>query len=271
MIHQAARRRKERLFIFIAPLLAISLSLWSPLIPSYAGENQTISHKRDWQPPRFSERQEARKQMVRDQISSRGLDVPEPLANRVLDAMRHVPRHLFVPKQYRDAAYADQPLPIGSGQTISQPYIVALMTAKLNIEPGDRVLEIGTGSGYQAAVLSEITPHVFSVEILKPLARKAKQRLTELGYEVVTVRTGDGYYGFEEHAPFDGIIVTCAAGHIPPPLLKQLKKGGTMVVPIGGAFEVQRLTLVTKDEDGEIRTKALMPVRFVPMTGEISP
>jgi protein-L-isoaspartate(D-aspartate) O-methyltransferase len=185
--------------------------------------------------------------------------------------MGHVPRHLFVPEQYRNAAYADRPLPIGSGQTISQPYIVALMTAKLNIKPGDKVLEIGTGSGYQAAVLSEITPHVFSVEILEPLARKAKRRLSELGYDVITVRIGDGYYGFKEHAPFDGIIVTCAAGHIPPPLLNQLKKGGTMVVPIGGVFEVQRLTLVTKDEQGEITTKALMPVRFVPMTGKIGP
>ncbi|MDZ7759243.1 MAG: protein-L-isoaspartate(D-aspartate) O-methyltransferase [Desulfovermiculus sp.] len=209
--------------------------------------------------------------MVENQIVPRGLDVPESIAQRVFDAMRHVPRHLFVPDQYQSAAYADRPLPIGSGQTISQPYIVALMTARLNIQPGDKVLEIGTGSGYQAAVLSEITPHVFSVEILEPLAEKARKRLSELGYEVITVRTGDGYYGFEEHVPFDGIIVTCAAGHIPPPLLKQLKKGGTMVVPIGGAFEVQRLTLVTKDEHGEIHTKALMPVRFVPMTGQISP
>ncbi|MFW5971650.1 MAG: protein-L-isoaspartate(D-aspartate) O-methyltransferase [Desulfovermiculus sp.] len=234
------------------------------------GKSQGGNQTSDWQPPRFSERQEARERMVQNQIVERGLDTPDSASKRVYDAMRHVPRHLFVSEQQRNAAYADRPLPIDSGQTISQPYIVALMTAKLSLEPGDKVLEIGTGSGYQAAVLSEITPYVYSVEILKPLAEKAKKRLSELGYDVVTVRTGDGYYGFEEHAPFDGIIVTCAAGHIPPPLLKQLKKGGTMVVPIGGAFEVQRLTLVTKDEDGEIRTKALMPVRFVPMTGEMS-
>ena len=252
-------------------ILILNLGLFSPLMASSAQEGQKVSQGTDWQPPRFSQGREARERMVEEQIAPRGLDVPEAIAQRVLRAMGHVPRHLFVPEQYRNAAYADRPLPIGSGQTISQPYIVALMTAKLNIQPGDKVLEIGTGSGYQAAVLSEITPHVFSVEILQPLARKAKRRLSELGYDVVTVRTGDGYYGFKEHAPFDGIIVTCAAGHIPPPLLNQLKKGGTMVVPIGGVFEVQRLTLVTKDEQGEITTKALMPVRFVPMTGKIGP
>ncbi len=255
-------------------LLAVCMGfiLSGPDLPmASAGKSRDANPAGDWQPPRFSERQEARERMVQNQIVQRGLDVPDPVAKRVYDAMRHVPRHLFVSEQQRNAAYADRPLPIGSGQTISQPHIVALMTAKLKTKPGDKVLEIGTGSGYQAAVLSEITPHVFSVEILKPLAEKAKKRLSELGYDVITVRTGDGYYGFEEHAPFDGIIVTCAAGHIPPPLLKQLKKGGTMIVPIGGAFEVQRLTLVTKDEDGEIHTKALMPVRFVPMTGEISP
>ncbi len=215
-----------------------------------------------WERPRFDERRAERHRMVAGQIAARGVEDED-----VLDAMRHVPRHRFVPENVRDSAYRDRPLPIGHGQTISQPYIVAYMTEVLQVEPGDRVLEIGTGSGYQAAVLSELTPHVFTIEIIEELATQASERFERLGYDTIEARHADGYYGWPEHAPFDAIIVTAAAGHVPPPLVKQLKPGGRMVIPVGGVFEVQHLVLVTRDEAGELRTRTLMPVRFVPMTG----
>ncbi len=201
-----------------------------------------------------------REKMIAEQIESRG--VKDKL---VLDAMQKVPRHLFVPQGYIDLAYTDGPLPIGEGQTISQPYIVALMTELLGLKGREKVLEIGTGSGYQAAVLAEITSQVYSIEIIPSLAETARERLEEMGYKNVTVRCGDGYIGWEEHAPFDGIIVTAAPVHIPQPLIDQLKVGGKLVIPVGDFF--QELIVVTKTKEG-IEKESTIPVRFVPMTGE---
>ncbi len=191
---------------------------------------------------------------------------PRILDPQVLDAMRRVPRHAFVPADVQHLAYADRPLPIGHGQTISQPYIVALMTALLRLKPGSKALEIGTGSGYQAAVLAELGHRVHTVEIVPALAEGAAARLVAAGYRGVEVRRGDGYFGWPEAAPFDGIVVTAAAPQIPPPLLEQLKRDGRMVIPIGTAFLVQQLLLVEKLADGTIRTEALLPVAFVPFT-----
>jgi len=188
----------------------------------------------------------------------------------VLEAMARVPRHKFVPEDEKRYAYRDGPLPIGYGQTISQPYIVAEMTRQLNLAADSKVLEVGTGSGYQAAVLAEITPHVWTIEIIKPLAESAAERLEKLGYTNVEVRHGDGYYGWEEEAPFDAIIVTAAAGQIPPPLLSQLTAGGRMVIPVGGPFSTQTLVLVEKAADGTVTSRELMGVRFVPLTREKS-
>lgn len=184
---------------------------------------------------------------------------------KVIAAMRAVQRHEFVPGRYRDAAYEDHPLPIGMDQTISQPFVVAYMTEMLKLRGGDKVLEIGTGSGYQAAVLAEIADTVYTIEILEPLAHTAEKTLKRLGYENIFVKVGDGYQGWPEHAPFDAIIVTAAPGHIPPPLVEQLKVGGRMVIPVGKWS--QRLILITKDKDG-VTKKMDLPVRFVPMTGE---
>lgn len=217
----------------------------------------------DWTPPAFSERQDERDEMVEQQLIPR--DITD---DQVVEAMRSVPRHLLV-EQNRRLAYADNPLPIGHGQTISQPYIVAYMTQILELQPGDKVLEIGTGSGYQAAVLSHITPHVYSIEIIEELGNRAWEDLEELGYiPPIEIKTGDGYYGWEEHAPFDAIIVTAAAGHIPSPLVQQLKPGGIIVIPIGGPYQTQTLMKVMKSESGDITSESLVPVRFVPMTGE---
>jgi protein-L-isoaspartate(D-aspartate) O-methyltransferase len=187
---------------------------------------------------------------------------------RVLQAMATVPRHVLVPEALRSAAYENRPLPIGHGQTISQPYIVALMTDLLTLQPGERVLEIGTGSGYQAAVLAELGMQVYSIEIIEPLGELARTNLARLGYDDVEVRIGDGYYGWEEQAPFDAIIVTAAASHIPPPLIRQLRPGGHMIIPVGSRFLVQQLVLVDKDEDEEVTTRQVLPVRFVPLTGD---
>ena len=203
-----------------------------------------------------------RARMVETQIVSRGVRDP-----RVLEAMRKVPRHLFVAPPERAHGYEDHPLPIGGSQTISQPYIVALMTELLALPPKARVLEIGTGSGYQSAVLSEIADEVYSIEILPDLADAAASKLKELGYANVTVRAGDGYRGWPEHAPFDGIIVTAAPEKIPEPLVEQLAPGGRMVIPVGGFF--QELKVFTREPDGTVSEKAIIPVRFVPMTGEI--
>jgi protein-L-isoaspartate(D-aspartate) O-methyltransferase len=185
---------------------------------------------------------------------------------RVMNAVRTIPRHLFVPEELRSAAYANRPLPIGHGQTISQPYIVALMTDLLRTKPTDVVLEVGTGSGYQAAVLSPLVKHVHTVEIIEPLARQATARLQSLGYRNVTVRHADGYNGWKEAAPYDAIIVTAAATHIPPPLIQQLKPGGRMIIPIGGPFATQSLMVVEKTAAGKVRTRSVLPVVFVPLT-----
>jgi protein-L-isoaspartate(D-aspartate) O-methyltransferase len=198
--------------------------------------------------------------MVADQIAARGVKDP-----RVLDAMRSVPRHEFVPWTVRDDAYVDSPLPIGSGQTISQPYIVALMTELARPAPADRALEVGTGSGYQAAVLSRLVSRVFSVELVASLAESAAATLRRLGYDNVTVRNGDGYLGWPDEAPFDIILVTAAPEEVPPALLAQLKSGGRLIVPVGRVYDVQDLQLIQKDAAGKLSTRSVIPVRFVPM------
>jgi protein-L-isoaspartate(D-aspartate) O-methyltransferase len=198
--------------------------------------------------------------MVETQIKARGVKDP-----RVLSAMRKVERHRFVPKEFEAAAYEDRPLPIGEGQTISQPYVVALMTEVLELKGEERVLEVGTGSGYQAAVLAEVAQEVYSIEIVEPLASSAKTLLFDLGYRNITVKAGDGYLGWPEKAPFDAIIITCAVDHIPQPLIDQLKEGGRMVVPVGS--HTQDLKKITK-RNGKIESVDLVPVLFVPMTGK---
>ena len=205
---------------------------------------------------------EARKRMVERDL--KGRDIKDP---KVLEIMGRVPRHFFVEPSLKSRAYADHPLPIGEGQTISQPYIVALMTQILKIQPGERVLEIGTGSGYQAAVLAELTDQVYTMEIIETLTQQAAKRLKELGYGRVRVKYGDGYFGWEEAATFDAVIVTCAANHIPPPLIKQLKEGGRLVIPLGSTTYFQNLTLLTK-KMGKTDIQHLLGVAFVPMTGE---
>jgi len=212
--------------------------------------------------PRTPERVDERLAMVAKQIEARGVGDP-----RVLDALRAVPRHWFVPANVAGQAYLDGPLPIAGGQTISQPYIVALMTATLELQPDQRVLEIGTGSGYQAAILSELTAQVFTIEIVPELARTAREVFDRYGYADIRSLQGDGYAGWPEHAPFDAIIVTAAPDHIPPALIEQLKVGGRMVLPKGRAG-YQSLILLTKGEDGRLSQRGLAPVRFVPMTGE---
>ena len=203
-----------------------------------------------------------REKMVADQIVARGVK-----DEKVLWTMRTVPRHKFVLEDLINSAYEDRPLPIGFGQTISQPYIVALMTELLGVGEKDKVLEVGTGSGYQAAVLSGIVKEVYTIEIFEELGTSAGKRLKDLGYHNVKVKVADGYYGWPEGAPFDAIIVTCAATHIPPPLIKQLKEGGTMCIPVGSVFWTQNLMLVKK-ADGKITAKSVLPVRFVPLLGK---
>jgi protein-L-isoaspartate(D-aspartate) O-methyltransferase len=207
---------------------------------------------------------EARLDMVREQIEARGIT-----DERVLAAMRNVPRHLFVPEEWLGDAYADHPLPIGYNQTISQPYVVAWMTELLQLEPGDHVLEVGTGSGYQAAILAEMGVQVYTVEIIEELATSAANRLAEMGYVEssgkVVVGHRDGYLGWEEYAPFDAIVVTCAPDHVPPPLIAQLKEGGRMVLPVGPPGGYQSLFLLTKQE-GQVTSRNMGGVRFVPLT-----
>jgi protein-L-isoaspartate(D-aspartate) O-methyltransferase len=203
-----------------------------------------------------------RQRMMEKDIKGRGIkDV------KVLEVMGRIPRHLFVEESDRSKAYADHPLPIGEGQTISQPYIVALMTEAVKLKSSDRVLEIGTGSGYQAAVLAEIVAEVFTIEIKKSLAESAAQRLKEMGYKNVRVKYGDGYFGWEEAAPFDAILITAAPNHIPPPLIKQLREGGRLIVPLGSTIYYQQLTLARKHQ-GKLFLEQMAPVAFVPMIGE---
>ncbi|MGD8640971.1 MAG: protein-L-isoaspartate(D-aspartate) O-methyltransferase [Gammaproteobacteria bacterium] len=214
---------------------------------------------------------DARQEMVREikgdvQQTSLYLD-KEALDPRVMAAMATVPRHEFVPWAQQRYAYQNRPLPIGHGQTISQPYIVAIMTDLIKPQPKDRVLEIGTGSGYQAAILAQVVKEVYSIEIIKALGETAAPRFKKLGYSNVHARIGDGYYGWPEAAPFDSIVVTAAASHVPPPLIKQLKPGGHMIIPVGSTFLVQHLVLVDKHEDGTVTSRQILPVRFVPLTG----
>jgi protein-L-isoaspartate(D-aspartate) O-methyltransferase len=237
-------------------------------VPGDANESERERDKQEpateVEPTGNDEYAEDRSRMVKTQIRSRDVRDPD-----VLTAMNTVPRHLFVPDHQVPYAYEDRPLPIGYGQTISQPYIVAVMTEELNLQPGkSRALEVGTGSGYQAAVLAQICSEVFSVEIIPELAQSAATTLETLGYSNVQVRNSDGYYGWEENAPYDAIIVTCAASHIPPSLIEQLADGGRLVLPLGSPYSWQTLTIIEKS-DGETKLTYSFPVVFVPMTGEI--
>lgn len=232
---------------FLGFVLAIGTVISTPFFP-LSGENDIYLR--------------LRREMVRNQLKAR--DISD---KSVLEVMAKVPRHLFVSPHYRSQAYEDYPLPIDEGQTISQPYIVALMTQHLNLKKGEKVLEIGTGSGYQAAVLACLTDKVYSIEIREKLANKAAEKLKELNYNHVFVKWGDGYFGWQEQAPFDAIIVTCAANHVPPPLLKQLKEGGRLIIPLGSTLYFQTLTLITKTK-GKPEVRYISGVRFVPMIGE---
>ena len=236
---------KSRTLLIIAAFL-IGLSL--PAQPGFSAPDDTYKPLRE--------------SMVKYQIEGRGIR-----DRAVLDAMNEVPRHLFVPNKLRHRAYNDYPLPIGLGQTISQPYIVAFMTELLQLNGKEKIFELGTGSGYQAAVASRVAKEVFTVEIYSELARSAAKRLKAIDYKNIHVRDGDGYYGWESEAPFDAIIVTAAADHIPPPLIEQLAPGGRLVIPLGGPFSVQQLILVTKDSKGRVMEKPIIPVRFVPLLG----
>lgn len=255
LVKHGARGIRKRPIVFFAALLMVSALSTGPSAGSAASEGDA-----------FSQRLPEREEMVRTQLKGPGRTTITDKA--VLGAMLRVPRHAFVPPSERKYAYWDSPVPIGYGQTISQPYIVALMTQALEIKAGMKVLEVGTGSGYQAAVLAEITPEVWTIEIIKPLFEKARQSLANLGYNTVRTVQADGYYGSGENAPFDRIIVTCAALHVPSPLLEQLKPGGKMVIPVGGGIEVQRLLLITKDEAGRRTSQTLSLVRFVPLIRE---
>lgn len=230
-----------KLFIFCSILIGTAVGVCSSTADPFLAKRQT---------------------MVQRDIKGRGVTDA-----RVLEVMMRIPRHRFVDRRQMGEAYADHPLPIGEGQTISQPYVVALMTEALRLKPTDRVLEIGTGSGYQAAVLSSLVREVYSIEIRKPLADSARKRLTELGYRNVKVGYADGYFGWKEKAPFDAIMVTAAANHIPPPLIKQLKDGGRLILPLGSTIFSQTLTLVTRQGE-KLKVEQLGAVNFVPMAGE---
>ena len=279
----AKKSSVNKVFICLSSFLLFSIIavLNNPMQPAvtFADEGETAKANKEAEPnesekkkvPRpdhnhkaFSERVEEREKMVARQIKARGVDDPN-----VLVSLRTVPRHSFVRHDDLRRAYSDQPLPIGKGQTISQPYIVGYMTDVLELGPESKVLEIGTGSGYQAAVAAEIAREVYTIEIIEALAEKAEERLKELGYGNVFAKAGDGYYGWEEKGPFDAIIITAAAGLMPPPLKEQLKAGGKMILPLGSPYGAQTLVLVTKDEKGRIRSRSLLPVRFVPMTGQV--
>jgi protein-L-isoaspartate(D-aspartate) O-methyltransferase len=230
-----------------------------------AGEIPRPTHNHPAFRNRILERNQMVSRYIQKSFFSKAITDPNVLA-----ALRTVPRHAFVLPEDLHRAYNDYPLHIGFGQTISQPYIVAYMTEALELTGAATVLEVGTGSGYQAAICAEIARRVFSIEIIEPLAKPAAQRLQQLGYINVSVKTGDGYFGWPENAPFDAVIVTAAAGFIPPPLLQQLKPGGRMILPVGSPFGPQMLVLVTKSPDGQVQSKSLLPVSFVPMLGEVT-
>lgn len=238
----------------------IVLLLLLTLLPSFGDANDLDTYH------------QARQQLVREieknvEATRHYID-KERLDGRVMAAMAAVPRHLYVPEAQRHAAYENRPLPIGHGQTISQPYIVALMTDLLEVAPGDKVLEVGTGSGYQAAILAWLGVEVYTIEIVEPLAREAGEKLARLPQgQTVRGRAGDGYYGWEEHGPYQAIIVTAAASHVPPPLIGQLAPGGRMIIPVGSGFQTQQLLVIAKDREGGLITRQILPVRFVPLTG----
>lgn len=239
----------------VLPIVALPLSA-SPRAQEGAQKND----------PYANERRRMVETVRRSFLANAGPHLPERLSDDVADALGATPRHEFTPVSQRRHAYENRPLPIGYGQTISQPYIVALMTDLADVSPAERVLEIGTGSGYQAAILAETGAEVHTIEIVPELGQAAATRLAKLGYGDVETRIGDGYFGWPEAAPFDAIIVTAAANHVPPPLTEQLAPGGRMVIPVGPPFVVQQLVLVTKDEEGKIRSRQLLPVQFVPFT-----
>ena len=243
--------------VFIPLFISIVISLVVLLIPhknrifAMGGVNSVVDEDT------FTRQ---RKRMVDEQIAYRGVK-----DKRVLEAMKAVPRHLFIPEEIRSYSYYDQPVPIGFGQTISQPYIVAFMTELLKVGSEDIVLEVGTGSGYQAAILAKLAKQVYTIEIVEGLGKDAQKRLKSLGYDNVEVKIGDGYKGCPERAPFDAIVVTAAAEHIPQPLIDQLKPGGRMVIPVGGVYAVQDLMLITKDASSKVIKESIIPVRFVPL------
>ena len=251
-------KNKKNIHKIVLILIVIFIALISiinkPVLKNYVEENKTSE-----QADKYAE---LREDMVENQLKNRGIH-----DNKVLEVMNNIERHKFVPSYLIDQAYDDNPLPIGYGQTISQPYIVALMTQSLGLKENDKVLEIGTGSGYQAAVLAELVKHVYTIEIIKELANSAENRLNNLNYKNVRVKNADGYFGWEEQAPFDAIIITAAANHIPPPLLNQLKDKGKLIIPLGSILRFQTLTLVTKKGD-ELETEFITGVRFVPLTGQ---
>ena len=224
----------------------------------------SLAHSADYQ----AMRARLLTEISQDVMDTRSYIGKGTLDERVMRTIGMVGRHRFVPGDLQSRAYENRPLPIGYGQTISQPYIVALMTDLLELEAGDVVLEIGTGSGYQAAILSRLVRQVYSIEIIPELAKSASNRLSRLGFDNVEVQNKDGYYGWQEHAPYDAIIVTAAISHIPPPLVRQLKPGGVLIIPVGPVFQVQQLSLVKKDPAGELTTRQILPVRFVPFTGK---
>lgn len=236
--------------------LILAFTLLIPFVPALADQIDYLT------------RRAALVEEVRYMIGQDKLPGIASFDDRVLQAMNEVRRHEFVPENLRGEAYRNHPLPIGHGQTISQPYIVALMTGLIEPKPEDVVLEIGTGSGYQAAMLAKLVNKVYSIEIIEPLAEQVERRLQALGYRNIETRLGDGYYGWSRHAPFDAIVVTAAASHVPPPLIQQLKPGGRMVIPVGGRFTVQYLLLIEKSLEGEIKTRQIAAVRFVPLTGD---
>ncbi|MCX6868674.1 MAG: protein-L-isoaspartate(D-aspartate) O-methyltransferase [Verrucomicrobia bacterium] len=234
--------------------LGVSLVLWAGCLATFCGNSRANEVG-------FAA---ARARMVKRQLAAPDRGITDPT---VLAVMGTVPRHEFVPRTLRERAYEDNPLPIGWEQTISQPFMVAFMTEKLQAKPTDKVLEVGTGSGYQAAVLAGLVKTVYTIEIVEPLARRAEQDLQRLGYSNVITRAGDGYKGWQEAAPFDAVIVTCAPDRIPQPLVDQLKEGGRMIVPVGPAGD--QTLYVLRKKDGKIEQRAVLPVRFVPMTGSI--
>ncbi|MDA2913225.1 protein-L-isoaspartate(D-aspartate) O-methyltransferase [Acidobacteriia bacterium AH_259_A11_L15] len=252
----AVSKPRRRKILGLQPLRAAALLAIIALLAGTA-----LSQQENWA--------RQRRQLVERTIAH-PRDLRDPVrAPRVLNAMRRVPRHEFVPPSLRYQAYEDHPVPIGHGQTISQPYMVAKMTELLELKPGDRVLEVGTGSGYQAAVLAELVREVYTIEIIEPLGLAARLRLERLGYENVEVRVGDGYYGWPDQGPFDAIIVTAWSTHVPPPLVAQLKPGGRMVIPVGNYAFQQNLIVVRKgDSPRDLRMDSVMPVVFVPLLGE---